>query len=133
VPARRLLVLTLISGIQAIGLLAYAIFDIIGWIRFGLTGPSEVSNVPAIVLQIIILGCLGAGLLAVAFAWFRAKRWARAPFVTMQAIALVVGWPLASATGSVERAVGIALVIMAIVGVVTALSPKVTRLLEPSA
>lgn len=130
-PARRLLVLAGISTIQALGFIAYAIFHVFGWIRFGLTGPSEVSNVPAIVLQIIILGGLGIGLAAVAYAWFRARRWARAPFVTMQAIALIIGWPLASASGSVERTVGILLVIMAVVGIALAFSPKVTRLLEP--
>lgn len=129
-PHRRLIMLAAISGVQGIALCVYAVFDIVGWARFGLTGPSEVSNVPAIVLQILIFGSLGGGLLAVAWAWLRARRWARAPFITMQTVGIIVGWPLASASGSVERAVGVALLIMAIVGIIIALTPKVTRLLQ---
>lgn len=129
-PHRRLVILAAIAGSQGVALCLYAVFDIVGWARFGLTGPSEVSNVPAIVLQILIFALLGGGSLAVAWAWWNARRWARAPFITMQTVGLIVGWPLASAVGSVERAVGVALLIMAIVGIVIALTPKVTRILQ---
>lgn len=129
-PDRRLIILGLIAGVQGVALVVYAIFDVVGWARFGLSGPAAVSNVPGIVLQIVIFAACGSGLLAVAWAWFHARRWARAPFITMQAIGLVVGWPLASANGSVERAAGIALVVMAIIGVGIALSPRITRILQ---
>jgi hypothetical protein len=129
-PNRRLVILASISGIESVALLGYAVFDIYGWIQFGLTGPSEVSNVPGMVLQIAIFALLGAGLAAITWAWLRARRWARAPFITVQAIALIVGWPLANAAGSVERWVGIALFALAAVGIIVALSPRVTRLLQ---
>ena len=129
-PDRRLVLLAGVSSIQSAALLGYAVFDVIGWVQFGLTGPSEVSNVPAMVLQIVIFALLGAALAAITWAWLRAQRWARAPFITLQAIGLIVGWPLANAAGSVERWAGIILFVLAASGIIIALSPKVTRLLQ---
>jgi hypothetical protein len=126
----RLRVLSAIALLQGLALLGYAVFDIYGAVTIGTTGPAEVSNAPALMLQIIIFALFGAGLLAVSYAWLRRIRWARAPFLVAQFIALIVGWPLAQATGGVERTIGIVLVALAILGIIIAFTPSVTRALE---
>jgi hypothetical protein len=126
----RLRILAVISFLEGFALLGYAIFDIYGAATIGVTGPVEVSNVPALVLQIVIFALFGVGLIAVGYAWLRRIRWARAPFLVAQFIALIIGWPLAQAEGSVERNVGIGLVVLAVVGIILAFTPAVTRALE---
>lgn len=126
----RVMILAAIAAVQGIALLGYAIFDIVGGLTIGTTGPEEVSNPPALILQIIIFAALGVGMLLVAGGWARRRRWARAPFIVVQFLGLIVGWPLAQAVGLVERSVGIALVILAVLGIFLALTPRVTRELE---
>lgn len=127
---RRILILAGISALQGITLLGYALFDIYGAITIGTTGPEEVSNTPALILQIVIFAGLGAGMVLVALGWWRRRRWARAPFIVVQFLAIIVGWPLAQAVGLTERAVGISLVVLAVVGLFLAFTPRVTRELE---
>jgi hypothetical protein len=124
---RPFIALGVISGIEGIGLLSYALFDAIEGIRIGATGPAAVSSVPALILQIAILGAFGAGLVLVGTGWLRTRRWARAPFVLAQLIALVIGAPLVMATGGVERIVGILIISFAATGVVLVFTPAVTR------
>ena len=126
-PDRRFVVLGAIAGIEGTALLAYAVFEAIEGIRIGATGPAEVSSVPALALQIVILALFGAALLFVGSGWIKVRRWARAPFLLAQLITLVIGFPLASAVGSVERVAGISLVAIAIIGIVLVFSPAVTR------
>lgn len=103
----------------------YAALSIINAIVVGPTGPEAVSNTTAITLEIVIFAFLGAGLLATAWGWWRIKRWARAPFLLGQLIALVVGFPLVQSTGMI-RASGAVILAAGIVGIVVALLPKVT-------
>ncbi|CAB4735823.1 unannotated protein [freshwater metagenome] len=126
-PDRPFIVLGVIAGIEGVALLAYAVFEAIEGIRIGATGPAEVSSVPALVLQIVILALFGAALVFVGSGWIRVRRWARAPFLLAQLIALVIGFPLASAVGEIERVAGISLVALAIIGIVLVFSPAVTR------
>jgi hypothetical protein len=127
IPERPFIALGLIAGIEGIGLLAYAAFDAIEGIRIGATGPAPVSSVPALILQIAILAAFGAGLVLVGTGWMRARRWARAPFLLAQLIALVIGAPLASAAGGVERTAGIVIILLAAIGIVLVFTPAVTR------
>jgi hypothetical protein len=127
---RRILILAVIAAVQGLTLLGYAIFDIYGAITIGTTGPEEVSNAPALALQIVIFAGLGAGMVFVAYGWWRRRRWARAPFIVVQFLAIIIGWPLAQALGLAERAVGVALVALAIIGLFLAFTPRVTRELE---
>lgn len=126
-PDRPFIVLAVIAGIEGTALLAYAVFEAIEGIRIGATGPAEVSSIPALLLQIVILALFGAGLVFVGSGWVKVRRWARAPFLLAQFIALVVGFPLASAVGEAERVAGIALVILAIIGIVLVFTPAVTK------
>lgn len=126
--ARPLLaVLTVIAGVQGIALIGYAVYDIVQGLRLGLTGPEEVSNLPGLILQIVIFAVLGVASIAIALGWWRAKYAARAPFIVAQLLALVVGFPLAQGSGSLQFAVGVALVVVAIIGITVALLPPVTR------
>ncbi len=109
--------------------LGYAIYDLIGAARFGLTGPEEVSNAPALTLQILMFALFGGALVFVARGWWRVRRWSRAPFVLAQLLILVVAVPLVSAPGSVERVVAAAGVLMAVVGLVLTFLPSTTAAL----
>lgn len=132
-PDRMLVVLAVIAFLEGVALAIYSVFDLVEALRLGATGPADVSNGPAIVLQILIFALFGAGLIIVAWGWWHARRWARGPFVLAQLIGLVVGIPLASSEGSIERAIGIAVTVMAIAGIVISLTPAVTRAIESDA
>ena len=121
--------LSAIAAIEGISLVGYALYDVVQGITVGITGPPEVSNLPALVLQIVIFAALGIGLLLVARGWWGAKYGARAPFIVAQLLALVVGVPLVSAPDAWTRQVGVALIIVAVVGLVLALLPAVTRII----
>lgn len=132
-PARTpaIVAVAAISAIEGLGLLGYAIYDIVQTLRLGVTGPEEVSNVPAVVLIIVILLLFGAGMLCVARGWWREERWARAPFLVAQILGVLVGWDLAQASGGSERIIGIAVIIVAAIGIVLAFLPAVARAIEP--
>jgi hypothetical protein len=127
-----LVVLAAIAASQGVGLIGYAIYDIVEGLTVGLTGPAEVSNLPALVLQIAIFAALGIGLLLVARGWWGAKYGARAPFVVAQLLALVVGVPLLTAPDSWTRQVAVGLLVAAAVGLLLAFTPPVTRALLKS-
>ncbi len=77
--------------------------------------------VATVIMWVIIVGAL-------ALIWLgllRRSRAARTPFVLAQAFALVVAWPLVNSDVGPDRAAGIALGIMAVVGLVLALRPAV--------
>ena len=122
-----LIVLAAIAAAEGIVLVGYAIYDVIQGIRVGLTGPPEVSNLPALVLQVVIFAALGVGLIAIARGWWLSKYGARAPFILAQLRGLVVGVPLTAAPDAGTRVVGAALVAAAVVGIAVSLLPPVTR------
>ena len=57
---------------------------------------------------------------------WRARRWSRSMLLVGQFLALVVGVPLAGAEGGVERGAGIALIVLAIAGIIAAFWPTTT-------
>lgn len=124
---RALIVLAIIAGIEGVGLIAYAVYDIFQGFTVGITGPAEVSNLPALILQIVIFAALGIGLLLVARGWWGVKYGARAPFIVAQLLALVVGVPLLSAPDVGTQRAGIALLALGVGGIVLAFLPTVTR------
>lgn len=126
-PDRILVVLALIAGVQGAALIAYALFDIVEALRVGITGPEEVSNPMALLLLIAITAAFGAGMVMVAAGWWRARRWARSPFIMAQIIVALLGYELAQAVGSVERTVGIVAMVMAGLGLVLSFAPATGR------
>ena len=122
--------LALIALVEAIGLLAYGTYEAVQGVLVGATGPAEVSNVPAIIVQVVIYAALGVGMAYVARGWWRRRRWARAPFVLAQLIGLLVGIPIAQTAGAGPRIAGVFLTVLAILGIVLALTPAVTRALQ---
>ena len=132
-PTQPLLtVLAAIAAAEGIVLVGYAIYDVIQGIRVGLTGPPEVSNLPALVLQVVIFAALGVGLIAIARGWWLSKYGARAPFILAQLLGLVVGIPLIAAPDAGTRVVGAALVAAAVVGIAVSFLPRVTRAIVDS-
>ena len=122
--------LSLIALVEGVALLAYAAFDVVAAITVGATGPEDVSNAPAIVLQIALFAVFGGAMLWVARGWWFARRWARSPFLLAQLIVLVVGVPLAQSEGPIERYVGIGASLLAVLGIVLCFAPSVSRALE---
>lgn len=128
-----LVALAVIAVLEGVVLIAYSAYDIFQGFTVGITGPAEVSNLPALVLQIVIFAALGIGLLLVARGWWRASYGARAPFIVAQLLALVVGVPLFSAPDAGTRQIAVALIGVGVVGIVLALVPSVTRVLTQEA
>lgn len=114
-------------GLEGLVLTGYGVYIAVQFARFGLTGPAEVSNVPAVILEIVIFGGFGVALLVTARALWQARRIARAPAVFAQIIAVVVGGPLLGAAENSSRLAGVALVAVAIASVVALLSRSVTE------
>jgi hypothetical protein len=121
-----LVVGAIVAGIEGVALLAYAIYIVIQVARLGITGPAEVSSPIAVTLEITIFGLLGVAMTLAARGLWRARRWARSMLLVGQFLALVVGVPLAMAVGGVERSAGIALVVLALAGIVVAFLPSTT-------
>lgn len=119
--------LAIIAAVEGLALAGYAVFDLIGALVVGTTGPAEVSNASAMILQIAIFAIFGAGMLIVARGWLTMAGWVRGPFVLAQLIALVVGVPLIGAAEVTQRGVGLAITAMAVVGLVLVFTPAVTR------
>lgn len=121
-----LIVGAVVAGIEGLSLLAYAVFITVQVARLGITGPAEVSSPVAVTLEITIFTVLGVSLTLAARGLWHARRWARSLLVVGQFLALVVGIPLATAEGGVERAAGFALVGLAIAGIAAAFWPSTT-------
>ena len=128
-PPRPFVALAGIALIEGVALLGYGLFDAIEAIRVGATGPEDVSNGPAIALQIVLFAIFGAGLVWIARGWWSARRWARAPFLLAQLLALLVGYDISQGAGA-ERFAGVALAIVAALGIVLVFTPAVMRQLD---
>ena len=131
-PATSLVIGAVVAGIEGIALLVYAVYIAVQVARLGITGPAEVSNPVAVTLEITIFGLLGVALVLAARGLWRARRWARSLLLVGQFLALVVGVPLATAEGGVERTAGMALVALAIAGIVAAFWPSTTAAVADS-
>lgn len=130
VPERPMVALALIAAIEGAVMIGYAVFDAVSAIAVGASGPQEVSNGPAIVLQIVLFIVFGAAMLWVARGWWTVRSWARSPFLLAQLMVLLVGVPLAQSGGSVERYTGIGACLLALLGIVLCFAPSVSRALE---
>lgn len=119
--------LAVIASIEGVALAGYAVFDLIGALIVGTTGPAEVSNASAMITQIVIFAVFGVGMLIVAWGWLTVAGWVRGPFVLAQLIALVVGVPLIGAREVAQQGVGVLIATLAVAGLVLVFTPAVTR------
>lgn len=122
---RPLLSLTVIALVEGVALVGMGVYD-------ALLTPAEgastaVGGLPGRALQVALFLAFGAGMVLVSRAWQKALRWARAPFIVAQIIGLAVGVPLVQDSGTLERAVGIVLCVVALAGIILSVSPPVTR------
>jgi uncharacterized membrane protein (DUF2068 family) len=131
-PVTSLVIGAVIAGIQGLALLVYAAYIAVQTARFGITGPAAVSSPVAVTLEITIFGLFGIAMVLASRGLWRARRWARSLLVVGQFIALVIGVPLATAEGGIERAAGIALVILAITAILAAFWPSTTAAVADS-
>ena len=130
VPAPSLVVLAVISALQGLFFVGYAVYDIVQAFRVGLTGPAEVSNPAALLGLIAITAAIGVALLWVARGWWRVREWARAPFLVAQLVLGLIGYDLSQSQSSGPRLLGQVLIVVAVVGVVTCFLPSVRRALD---
>ena len=129
-PIRPIVAISVIAAVEAAGLVAYAIYALVEGLRVGATGASSVSNGPEVVTLVVILALFGAGMALVARGWWQCRRWARAPFVLAQLIALLLGYELAQSSDSIARILGIAGALLALLGIVLVFTPAVLRATE---
>ena len=114
-------------AVEGVALVLYGVFILVQSLRLGITGPAEVSNLPAVVLEIVIFCGFGVALLFTARGLWNTHRVARAPAVLAQIIAVVVGGPLALSTELTSRVSGAIIVVVAVAAVIALLSPAVTE------
>ena len=126
-PTRSFAAIAAIAAIEGLGLIAYAIFDIIEAVRVGITGPADVSNPAALVLLIVIYLVFGVGLLLVARAWWQMRTWQRGAFILTQVIALLVFFDLTRSEESLPRTVGVVILLLAVAGIILVFTPKVLK------
>lgn len=124
-----LVTLAVIAIIEGLFLLAYAVFDVVEAFRTGITGPDEVSNLPALLGLIVITAIFGAGLLWIAAGWWRGRSWARSPFVFAQLIIGFIGYDLSQSTDDGPRTIGQIAMVVAVVAIVLSFMPSVRRVL----
>jgi hypothetical protein len=113
-------------GLEGLVLTGYGLLILVQALRFGLSGPEEVSNVPAVALEVGIFAGFGIALLFTARALWQARRVARAPAVLAQIIAVVVGGPLLTASENSSRIAGVLIVAVAVASVIALFSRGVT-------
>jgi len=112
---------------EGVALVLYGVYILVQSLRLGITGPAEVSNLPAVGLEIVIFSGFGVVLLFTARGLWNTHRVARAPAVLAQIIAVVVGGPLALSTELTSRVSGAITVVVAVAAVIALLSPAVTE------
>jgi hypothetical protein len=129
-PARPLVALAVIASAEAACLTGYGLFTLVEALRLGATGPAAVSNGPAMVLEVLLFVAFGSALSVVARGWWGERHWARAPFLLAQVMAVLIGYQLAQSSATASRIAGIAMAVVAIIGIVIALTGPVTRAIE---
>ena len=123
----RLRILGAISAIEGLFYLVCACLVVIGISR---GGPSQVSNVSGVTLEVLIFAMFGVAMSLVSFGWFGRRRWARAPFAVAQVLVLVVSVPLIGATEVWQQVIALGVSIIALVGGFMAFTPRVTQQLH---
>ncbi|MFM1917105.1 MAG: hypothetical protein RJB01_620 [Actinomycetota bacterium] len=120
------LALAVIAGLQGIAVIAYAVANII-WL-VGAWGEPGVSAL-TLSVQVLVIAAVGVGLGLIARGFVKAARWARAPFVVAQLLAVVVALPFALTAGGAQAWSGL-IIASAILGLLLVFLPGTTRALN---
>jgi hypothetical protein len=120
---RAVTVAATLTAVIAAGLLSYAVFLGVEWLR---EAPAEPLNAGLI---IGFSALWGVGLLGCARGLLDRRRWARAPALTSALMLLAVGWLLATGSGP-EVGFGWLVLALAIAGVVALMRPALGRALS---
>lgn len=124
---RSFLALTAIAMAEGIALMIYGIYDLIQALRLGATGPADVSNLPALIVQIAIYLILGAGMVLIGEAWRRGRFWQRGAFMLGQIFAVVIGYEFIGPDGGLAWVTGMLLMLLGVIGLVLVFTPSVLR------
>ena len=111
-----------VALLQGVGLGVFALVVVVEALR-----GDRSSMVDALLLVSLLLAWAGAFVLC-ARGLLRRRRWSRAPLVLSELLLLAVGIPLVQGAGA--RWAGVLLVVGAVVGLLSVLSPAVTAELE---
>lgn len=109
-------VAAVLTAVIAAGLLSYAVFLAVQWLR---QAPAEPLNAGLIIAFSILWG---VGLLVCVRGLLDRRRWARAPALTSALMLLAVGWLLATGSG-LEVVFGWFVLALAIAGLVALMRP----------
>jgi hypothetical protein len=121
---RRLAVVAVVVFAEALALLAFAGFLVIGLFT------EEADDARNAVIEAVSFGVLGVLLIGLAYVTFRARRWSRGPVVTTQLLALLgPGIPLLQGDLWYARWIGVPLVAGSAVAIVLMLTPPVVAAL----
>lgn len=119
----RVRVLLAVVVLECLGLLLYTAGIAVSAIRAEATVSSPVAEVVIYVLFV-------AGMAAIARGVARRSRWARAPYIVVQMFGLVVAWTLFNGDGAAVAAAGAIVACCSALGLVLALSPSTSDLLD---
>lgn len=123
---RPFVILTVIAALEGFALIINGVLVAISGLTggsYGATGDSTTATL----IEIVIFLVLGAGLLVVASGWYRARRWARGPFVLAQLIGLFAGASFIFSGDSAAITPGLILAVPSLAGLVITFSPGVVR------
>jgi hypothetical protein len=112
-----------IASIEALGIAGYGI-------SIGLAGLANPGSVAAPLVQVVLYLLFALGIAATAWALWHRRRVARTPFVVVQLFGLVVGYTLMQGDGDAIHRLGLAVLLMGVVGIALAMSPLVGKALE---
>lgn len=107
--ARGLRVAGPMVALQGLAGVVYGVYLGIAGVRFGATGPEPVSNVPGLIVEVVLYLGFGAAIVLVGYGVWREASWSRSPAVLAQLLIAVVAVPLAQSSDVTPRTVGIAL------------------------
>lgn len=113
--------------LEGAALIVYAVYDAVEAVRVGVTGPAEVSNTPALLGLIVITAVLGAGLVWIAWGWWKGRSWARSPFVFAQLIIGFIGFEMSQSVADGPRTAGQVAMVVAAASIVVSFLPSVRR------
>lgn len=112
-----------IAGLEALAILAYTA-------GIALSGAQNPGSVAAPAAEALIYLTFAVGIVLVVKGLWQRRRWSRTPFVVIQLFAIITGWTLLQGDGDSTHVVGLAVLVVAVVGLVCAFVPRTGEALD---